>query len=326
MAARDAGLAVWWRIADASSAVVPRLPCFESRGDEPCENESRAHSRPTVRGYAACGRSREKLQKQLLLGSNIGMRTYQRAEEGSAISEGVLREIAALFKVPVADILMGRVDGGLGNTVRLHPCDGKGALGVLQILQGWPGELRVDFEVDANGDAATIMADVVRCCEMNQADRDHKTDLGAAEFIEAVGELNAKIAALYALGVNIHFTNYPRWETYRDHLSTGQSIRVPTCKPVTHIVFSEQSDVIHRHMSRSETYERVCAECHYGNYGHDISPEQLKQYVEAQVGGFANNRFVRAYEEYLQRRSASEPQREKNAQRKPLRLIESSES
>ena len=188
-----------------------------------------------------CETRRGKSQKELLRDSTVELRSYQRAEQGLAISPAVLREIAGLFKLPLADIVC-KPDGDRGarsETVRLHPCDGKGGLKILSRLQ-CPVELRVGFDVDPYGDTATLIADMIRCCKINSYS-DASVQLEDAEFIEAVGELNTKIAELYAVGVNIHFATYTRWETSMTQLPTGEAIRTPTCRSCLHILFSEQS-------------------------------------------------------------------------------------
>lgn len=264
-----------------------------------------------------------KTQKELLRGSHVQMRSYQRAEQGLGVSPAILQEIAALFKRPLGDVCKSeapKYDDYRGSTFRLHPCDGKGGRTIVHNLQCGI-DIRFTFDVDPYGSTASLIADVVRFCKLNRYTQDADL-LEDDDFIEAVGELNSKIAELYVLGVNIHYAVFLRWETNRDTLGQDQLVRLPTCKHCLEIVFSERSGVIHKPMHFWETYEQVCRSCHRSNFGHRVTPEQLSDYLCEIDGSMADRDFLANYAAYIRKETLGG----KSGPEEPLLLTENAEA
>jgi len=258
-----------------------------------------------------------KTQKELLRGSTVGMRTYQRAEQGLLISPAVLREIAGLFNVNLGTIVRDPTEPR-GETVRLYPCDGRGGLKILNELQLSNATLSFNFDVDPYGEAAAQIADVIRFCEMSEYSQGR---LDRAEFIEAVGVLNGKIAQLYSVGVNIHFASYHVWEGISQDV-LDQIIRIPMIQKRHRFIFSEQSGILQRMMPPWQTYEEVCKHCHVGNFNRGIQPEQLRRFLEERDGPFADDDFIVAYEAYYDSMLPNVENDRGGADAPPLRLIE----
>jgi transcriptional regulator with XRE-family HTH domain len=244
-----------------------------------------------------------KTQKELLRSSPVHHRTYQRAEQGTAISRAVLSQIATLLRVPVADIMF--KDSSRPEqraSVRLRSCDGRGAAKIVSELQTLWGKLEFEFQVDPYGEIATLIADVVRFCQMNHADTLGKF-LAEPEYIEAAGELNTRIAELYQHGVNIYSASYLYWDSEASKDDDGKSIFLPQlCERMT-IVFHDGPETLTEITVRElEQRDAVYRRCHARNYAAGLTPDYLVLLThEAAATGTISN-YPTAYAEYCKSR------------------------
>lgn len=245
-----------------------------------------------------------KTQKEFLRGSQVTIRTYQRAEQGKPITRSLLSEIATLLRVPVADIMLS-TGSEQRSAVRLQACDGRGGAALLTDLQTLWGELKFDFRVDPYGQVAGLIADVVRFCKMNQASID--SFLEEPEFIEAVGELNTKIAELYTHGVNIYFASYLYWDVddYSDDVD-GKTYSLPIMRERLKLIFSdaphEQAEISIPAVERKESaYKRANAR----NAGRGVQPSDIAALVAGGAPGSSTAEYSSAYEDYCKMRKAA---------------------
>lgn len=245
-----------------------------------------------------------KTQKELLRSSPVHPRTYQRAEQGKPISRSVLSQIATLLRVPVSDIM--RQDGTRPDqrgSVRLRGCNGRGAASIISELQTLWGKLEFDFQVDPYGEVATLIADIVRFCKMNHADTIEKF-LSEADYIEAVGELNTRIAELYQHGVNMYSASYLYWDDEASEDDDGNKVFLPRmCERMT-IVFHDGPEILMEiTIPELEQKDAVFKRCHARNRLAGLTPECLELLTkEATAGGTIKN-YAAAFAEYCKPRS-----------------------
>jgi hypothetical protein len=200
------------------------------------------------------------------------------------VSSGVAREIAALLDVPPTDIAQVDPAPSVPDAVRLQSCGGKGGLAIMSGL-GRVNDLKFAFQVDPDGEIASKISDVIRFCQhkhINSAEdwanitAPFAQDFNSAAFIEAVGELNTKIAALYSQGVNLYFAFFSYW--------TGRSskdkpvITFPTTKRRLLLLFSDKTDALLTQATPElfETMEWTIKFCHQINRRNQVSIEDIK--------------------------------------------------
>jgi transcriptional regulator with XRE-family HTH domain len=253
-----------------------------------------------------------KTQKEVIRGTRVQLRTYQRAEKGEPISQEILGEIAKCYGLSLGDLMMGLPREANRSRVRLEPCDGKGARILLRDLR-LASELKIRFEVDPYGEVATIIADIVRFCKMHHAESREEIEEDA--FIEAVGELNGKIAELYSHGVNVLFVNYLYW-TIEDHPIADPSVLCPTGRELFcgqnprarapmmdsrfSLVFSEESTgVCEELISPRETKETAYRQANEDNFQLGINPHDLEECLKgsgSRLTSFLDHReYVKSY-------------------------------
>lgn len=95
----------------------------------------------------------KKTQKEVLRGSTVQLRTYQRAEGGKSTSRETLGEIARLLNVTFEAVVEDKAEKGRGQ-VKLYKCAGKGGSQILKLVQGSPESLRYKFDLDPGPDEA----------------------------------------------------------------------------------------------------------------------------------------------------------------------------
>jgi transcriptional regulator with XRE-family HTH domain len=247
-----------------------------------------------------------KTQKELLRGTKLGLRTYQRAEQGLPVSRALLTEIAGALRVPMSDLVLGKSSARRG-AVRLHSCDGKGGVNLLRELQILWGELKFDFQVDPYGQIASQISDIVRFCQMHHGDSIDKF-LAEPEFIEVAGELNTRIAELYAEGVNVFYAGLFYWDSgTRKH--DGKELNVPRMNERLTIVFSDQPEAMLTPVecSNYETKESVFKRCHLRNRANGVMPGEVRSYAEGMSEGSFVQEYVPAYEAFAATRQTVEP-------------------
>ena len=212
-----------------------------------------------------------KTQPQIIHGSQVQLRTYQRAEQGIPLAPETLRDVASLFNLPLTEVLKREAEleaESKAENVRLHSCDGKGGLKILRELQAYPGDVQFKFDIDPYSEVATHLGEFVTLCELHNSSKGSPAGhrLHNADFIEVVGELNNKIAQLYDLGVNVYFGKFYAWRvdsTIRALDSREFRVRYPARSSRLRFVFSERTggmireETIAPFESRSGVFQRA---------------------------------------------------------------------
>ena len=226
----------------------------------------------------------KKTQKELIRSSQVDLRTYQRAENGEAISPATLREIAGLLNTTF-EVSVKNNDQTDGGQVRLYNCGGRGALQILKLLQKAPGSVRYSYDLDPVPEEAERIAVVVDFCNahtnksFSEEDPAYLGDASAA-YIRAVGQLNEKLSELAKVGVNLFLGSYMYWTTLWERLPVEphQEYMLPIQERRVLLEFSARSDdfilVDGPPDQESEIYQYdVAAEF---NYNKRVHPDALE--------------------------------------------------
>ena len=166
------------------------------------------------------------------------------------------------------------------------------------------GKLEFDFQVDPYGDIATQIADIVRFCKINHADTLEKF-LAEAEYIEAVGELNTRIAELYQHGINIYSASYLYWDSEASKADDGTSVFFPRlCERMT-VVFHDGPEALTEiTIPELEQKDAVFRRCHARNRAAELTPEHLELLTQEAATEGSMRSYTAAYAEDCKSRTS----------------------
>ena len=238
-----------------------------------------------------------KTQKELIKGTQLTLRTYQRAEEGKPVSASVGRDIAGIFKTPLAEIVSATTKSETtSNSLRFQPCNGKGGMKIMQELRHGIYSLDFEFEIDPNAEVSKLVGEVVRICQkVGSGEEIFKNDT----LIEAVGELNEKLTTLQERGIHVHFAKEYYWRVDKKDVPYSEpdiSVAVPRIEAQFNMVFSEESGVISRALNNFFTKVQAFNRCHRFNYKAGISADLVREIDRI---SFFSDEYADGYEEYL---------------------------
>jgi transcriptional regulator with XRE-family HTH domain len=264
----------------------------------------------------------KKTQKELIRGSTVQHRTYQRAEEGKSTSRETLAEIARLLNVTFEAVVKDEAEKGRGQ-VKLYNCAGKGGSQILKLVQGAPGSIHYNFDLDPDPGEAEKIAGVVEFCKLHtrmgrgiipgvkqEFDAPYLSKM-SADFIRAAGELNAKLSEVTKLGVKVFVGSYWYWDTLLEAIEPDvedeEYIKHPKqCRRVL-ITFSERDEefILEDGPRKSELkeacYERAARWNSERNYHPDVIEKRLqKDYVFLEL----HQRFLAFNREYWNKKKA----------------------
>jgi transcriptional regulator with XRE-family HTH domain len=255
---------------------------------------------------------------ELLAGSTVHVRNYQRAERGEKISPEYLQLIAALFKRSLSDLIRQdeKKDNSTGSQVRLHSCKGKGGYNIIAALQGRPSDVQFEFRTDPAEDAALRIAEIIKFCEQYTLSAGADDEIAefvllkSADFIKVVGQLNSKISDLLAnSGINVFFGHQYYWytELFGADDNKESDFFLPTLKRRVRIIFADCSDDFIREESLTQdSRERRFECCARVNIKNGIDPNTLK----ALLGNKAvwHSEFINYYRKYCAEATSRNPQ------------------
>lgn len=253
----------------------------------------------------------KQTQKELVRGSAVPLRTYQRAEQGKAISPETLREIARLLKVSFEAVVKNDAESDTGQ-IRLYRCAAKGGLQIMNLIQGRPGDVTYSFNLDPGPVEAEKIAVVVDFCKAHTTAGcptipGVKIDesvpyfgAGSPSFIRAVGQLNEKLGQLVEAGVNVFVGSYFYFNVALEaidwHVEDEEYVQRPQIHQRVLIAFSERGDdFILKPGPQEWEREHSCYErAAKWNFKHERHPD----IVDERVGFFGPDDFLVFNREY----------------------------
>lgn len=227
-----------------------------------------------------------KSQKDLIRGSSVELRTYQRAEQGIAVLPVMLQEIATLLGVEANELRNDKAQTPKSSDVfRLHCMTRDGANKLVQQLQDWNSYVQYSFQINPTAQVANDVAALIEFCqtiEISEANgRDPFDLLDPASNIRAIGKINDMLSALAEHGIYAYAGSYC-WHTERmcmlKYLKDGQPIHamVPTLQRKLRIIFShEETEYIIGTYPSSSTEPKSFKRAIAWNLNEQIHPDWL---------------------------------------------------
>jgi hypothetical protein len=162
--------------------------------------------------------------KEMFPREGLSLRTYQRAENGEAITAVALQEIANMYSVGIADV-RAREDqeSNTADGKEVFRLYGMAETGVNKIIEDFASgycRIKWDFDINPKPGVADSIAQFIEKCEgLHPKQRElYCGAWDAAEKIRAIGALNQMLIELAESGVHVYAGRYNIWMAEADEL------------------------------------------------------------------------------------------------------------